>query len=258
MLFVPDLVERFTTPPLKRPNSAGGLLDSILNSWMASTTGKMIDPAIEPIYSDEVLIGYSTPVAERYSVDVFFISRTMKRFIEDVPSRLNGPEPNAGPYVAANLPCRGYESCRNANAVRRYRAFTVDARRRLTNGWTTDVSYTWSRFEGNFDLDYSLVSVFNTSSFIQDAPGANVEDPNRFGPLFDIERMGGVFTLAAMSVPAAEFEHTAAAVNALPEVAHNYAREHPLNMWFVLATESAEATAAAIDRIEASAVEVPR
>ena len=63
--------------------------------------------------------------------------------------------------------------------------------------------------------------------------------------------MGGVFTLAAMSVPAAEFEHTAAAVNALPEVAHNYAREHPLNMWFVLATESAEATAAAIDRIEA-------
>jgi hypothetical protein len=27
--------------------------------------------------------------------------------------------------------------------------------------------------------------VFNTSSFIQDAPGTNVEDPNRFGPLFE-------------------------------------------------------------------------
>ncbi|HKU85261.1 MAG TPA: AsnC family transcriptional regulator [Casimicrobiaceae bacterium] len=73
----------------------------------------------------------------------------------------------------------------------------------------------------------------------------------RFGPLFQIERMGGVFTLAAICVPAAEFERTAAAVNALPEVAHNYARQHPLNMWFVLATESAEATAAAIDKIEA-------
>ena len=73
----------------------------------------------------------------------------------------------------------------------------------------------------------------------------------RFGPLFQVERMGGAFTLAAMSVPPAEFEHAAAAVNALPEVAHNYAREHPLNMWFVLATESAEATADAIDRIEA-------
>ena len=38
---------------------------------------------------------------------------------------------------------------------------------------------------GEFDLDYSTVAVFNTSSFIQDAPGANVEDPNRFGPLFE-------------------------------------------------------------------------
>jgi len=45
------------------------------------------------------------------------------------------------------------------------------------------VSYTWSRFEGNFDLDYATVAIFNTSSFIQDGPGTNVEDPNRFGPL---------------------------------------------------------------------------
>jgi hypothetical protein len=49
----------------------------------------------------------------------------------------------------------------------------------------SDVSYTWSRFEGNFDLDYSLTSVFNTSSFIQDGPGTYVEDPNRFGPLLE-------------------------------------------------------------------------
>jgi hypothetical protein len=56
-------------------------------------------------------------------------------------------------------------------------------RRQLADRLSTDVSYTWSRFEGNFDLDYSTVAVFNTSSFIQDAPGTNVEDPNRFGPL---------------------------------------------------------------------------
>ena len=49
----------------------------------------------------------------------------------------------------------------------------------------TDVSYSWSRFEGNYDLDYSFGSVFNTSSIIQDGPGTNVEDPNRFGPLFE-------------------------------------------------------------------------
>lgn len=72
----------------------------------------------------------------------------------------------------------------------------------------------------------------------------------RFGPLFDAERMGGSFTLAAMRVPEADFERVAAAVNALPEVAHNYARDHVLNMWFVLATETPEGIAAAIERIE--------
>jgi len=60
---------------------------------------------------------------------------------------------------------------------------TAAVRRQLADRLSTDVSYTWSRFQGNFDLDYSTVAVFNTSSFIQDAPGTNVEDPNRFGPL---------------------------------------------------------------------------
>ena len=73
----------------------------------------------------------------------------------------------------------------------------------------------------------------------------------RFGPLFHVEKMGGAFTLAAIAVPPAELERTAAAVNAFPEVAHNYAREHALNMWFVLATETAAATDAAIAKIEA-------
>ena len=41
-------------------------------------------------------------------------------------------------------------------------------------------------------------------------------------------------------------------VNALPEVAHNYEREHALNMWFVLATERPEQIDAAIARIEAA------
>lgn len=72
----------------------------------------------------------------------------------------------------------------------------------------------------------------------------------RFGPLFQIERIGGAFTLAAMSVPKADFERVAAIVNAMPEVAHNYEREHELNMWFVLATESPERTREAIARIE--------
>ncbi|BAL25828.1 Lrp/AsnC family transcriptional regulator [Azoarcus sp. KH32C] len=65
----------------------------------------------------------------------------------------------------------------------------------------------------------------------------------RFGPMFQIERLGGAFCLAAMRVPEADFERVAAKVNDFPEVAHNYRREHALNMWFVLATERREAIA---------------
>lgn len=72
----------------------------------------------------------------------------------------------------------------------------------------------------------------------------------RFGPMFQIERIGGAFCLAAMRVPEADFERVAAKVNDFPEVAHNYRREHALNMWFVLATEQREAIADCAARIE--------
>ena len=58
----------------------------------------------------------------------------------------------------------------------------------------------------------------------------------RFGPLYDAEKLGGHLSLCAMSVPACDFERVAALVNAHPEVAHNYQREHRLNLWFVIAT----------------------
>ncbi|EEG09982.1 siroheme decarboxylase subunit beta [Pseudogulbenkiania ferrooxidans] len=74
----------------------------------------------------------------------------------------------------------------------------------------------------------------------------------RFGPLFQIERMGGAFVLAALAVPEQRFDEVAEQVNALPEVAHNYRREHRLNMWFVLATETPQGIAAATARIEAA------
>jgi len=72
----------------------------------------------------------------------------------------------------------------------------------------------------------------------------------RFGPMYHVERMGGAFVLAALAVPEADFERVAEQVNALPEVAHNYRREHRLNMWFVLATETPGGIEAAIARIE--------
>ena len=62
---------------------------------------------------------------------------------------------------------------------------------------------------------------------------------------------GGAFVLAAMKVPEAEFDRVAAQVNAFPEVAHNYRRDHALNMWFVLATATPEGIAETTAAIEA-------
>jgi siroheme decarboxylase len=74
----------------------------------------------------------------------------------------------------------------------------------------------------------------------------------RFGPLFQIERAGGQFVLAAMQVPEERFDAVAAQVNALPEVAHNYRREHRFNMWFVIACASPPEVEATCARIEAA------
>ena len=73
---------------------------------------------------------------------------------------------------------------------------------------------------------------------------------SRFGPLFQIERMGGAFSLCAIQVPERDYDRVAAIVNSWPEVAHNYARDHVYNMWFVLATERPEQIEQVIERIE--------
>ena len=73
---------------------------------------------------------------------------------------------------------------------------------------------------------------------------------SRFGPMYHAERMGGSLSLAAMKIPGSDFERVAEIVNAIPEVAHNYARDHALSMWFVLATETPREHAAALEKIE--------
>lgn len=73
----------------------------------------------------------------------------------------------------------------------------------------------------------------------------------RFGPLYNVERMGGAVMLAALAVPEARFEDVAEIVNSYQEVAHNYRRSHRFNMWFVLAAESQERIDAVIREIEA-------
>ena len=74
---------------------------------------------------------------------------------------------------------------------------------------------------------------------------------SRFGPLYNADRLGGAAVLAAMRVPEARFEAVTEIVNAHPEVAHNYARNHALNMWFVVSTDDPKRVGAVVAAIEA-------
>ena len=148
------------------------LFDSVTGALIsdtqgANTTGKVLRE-LDPTYTDEVLFGYATPFAGGWSVDAFFLYRTSKDFIEDQPTALP-----ASTFVVDNL----------SNAFRKYRAFTVELSRPLRDKWSLTASYALTRLWGNFDLDYSTVAVFNTSSILQDGPGVFVEDRFREGPL---------------------------------------------------------------------------
>lgn len=75
---------------------------------------------------------------------------------------------------------------------------------------------------------------------------------SRFGPLINAERLGGAVTLAALAVPEGRFDEVAETVNGFREVAHNYAREHRLNMWFVVAADRRQRIGEVLGEIEAA------
>ena len=74
---------------------------------------------------------------------------------------------------------------------------------------------------------------------------------SRFGPMYDAEALGGAITLCAMKVPDDDFDRIAEQANGFAEVAHNYQRDHALNMWFVVAAETPERLRQVIAEIEA-------
>ncbi|GAB4346176.1 MAG: AsnC family transcriptional regulator [Gammaproteobacteria bacterium] len=71
---------------------------------------------------------------------------------------------------------------------------------------------------------------------------------SRVGPVFRPKRLGAS-TLAAMAVPPEYLDEVAELVSALPEVNHNYEREHRFNLWFVVTAEDAAHLEAVLDGI---------
>jgi hypothetical protein len=151
----------------------------ITETTRSNQTGKRVLENIDPTKTDEVIAGYARPLGGGWAAEVWGMYRKIDDIIEDFPG-VN--RTTASGFRYGNIP-----------AYRKYRAATVELRRAYSDNWTLDVSYTLSRLEGNWDLDYGT-ALFYSSSYIEDGPGLYVTDPNRTGILSgDREHVAKVF-----------------------------------------------------------------
>ncbi len=143
--------------------------DFIRSVTRTNNTGKIVLGNIDPTYTDEIVAGYARPFGDGWSAEIYGIFRETKDVFEDFPAF--GREDASGDFRYGNIP-----------AFRKYKGGTIEVRKAYGGNWTTDVSYTYSRLTGNWDLDYAT-QLFYSSSYIEDGPGLYVTDPNRTGVL---------------------------------------------------------------------------
>ncbi len=72
---------------------------------------------------------------------------------------------------------------------------------------------------------------------------------SRIGPVF-YPHCIGTSTLVAMAIPQERLQQVANYISDLPEVNHNYEREHNLNLWFVVTASNEEHLQAVLLEIE--------
>ncbi|MGE5277201.1 MAG: carboxypeptidase regulatory-like domain-containing protein [Acidobacteriota bacterium] len=148
--------------------TTGAFIKDVIRS---NNTGKIVLPNIDPTYTDEYLLGYARPLGGGWSAEIWGMYRKTQDVIEDFAATGNNFEDqNPANFRYGNIPGK-----------REYKAGTIQVRK-VTGDWTADLSYTLSRLQGNWDLDYAT-QLFYASSYIEDGPGINVQDPNRNGIL---------------------------------------------------------------------------
>jgi len=146
---------------------------------------KLVIPTMDPTYTDEATLGYSRPLGYGWSAEIWGMYRKTDDIIEDFSANV----------TATSAPDFRYG---NISGYRRYRAATVEVRKAYGGNWTMDASYTLSKLDGNWDLDYNTV-LFYASSYIGDGPGLFPTDLNRQGTLIGdrthVAKLFGTYTL---------------------------------------------------------------
>jgi hypothetical protein len=146
---------------------------------------KLTIPTLDPTYTDEAILGYARPLGGGWSAELWGMYRKTDDIIEDFSANVT---PTSAPDFRYG----------NISGYRRYRAATIQVRKAYGSNWTVDASYTLSKLDGNWDLDYST-ALFYSSSYIGDGPGLFPTDLNRQGTLIGdrthVAKLFGTYTL---------------------------------------------------------------
>lgn len=161
----------------------------VSDAVQANQTNKRVLENIDPTKTDEVLGGYARPLGGGWVAEIWGMYRKTDNIIEDFP-RFNQFVLRTDGTCCLGVGGFGYG---NVPGYRKYRAGTVEVKKAFRDNWSVDVSYTLSRLEGNWDLDYAT-QLFYSSSYIDDGPFLYVNTPNRDGILIgDRTHIGKIF-----------------------------------------------------------------
>lgn len=153
------------SPTSMTPNAAAGT-SSIVGSYI-----EPVDPDLKGQYSDEFVLGAETTVASNYVLGAKYIRRYIGRAIEDSLD-VNSP---TGDYFIMN-PGFSQTGKQYPRAYRDYTGMEVSIQKKLTEHYTWQASYLWSKLEGNYEGAYQGVG---------GADGSGQLDPN-INSAFDV------------------------------------------------------------------------
>jgi len=158
---------------------------------------------------DEALVGYEREALPGMSVGIRYIHRNMPRILEDVGTapmlayELGLPGLDSVEYFITNVNSKtpvtqfaGLPAAHFEDPIHHYDAVELTADKRLSNNWSLQSSYRWSRLWGNFEGFYrndngqSDPAISSLFDFPTDDPAYTQIGVPRFGYKGDIRYLG--------------------------------------------------------------------
>ena len=144
-------------PPVGGPSCPGTFIEQVDNRHPSNARdNNLIAPDLEPVRTQELTFGLDHELTRTMSVSVRYAHKWVDQTFEDVGTLVSGvgevfriANPGQGPAefpLAAQCP-----TCPSQPRPKRsYDGVEVRLRKRLSNNWTLDTSYLYSRLYGNY------------------------------------------------------------------------------------------------------------